>query len=103
MLRKYSRLLLFTAWIIPAAWTVTTDRTISGTIITAEDNTPLEGVQVSVKGTNRTSGSQADGVFYIPVKEKDSVLTFIHTDYEQQDIKLTGSNDYNITLKRKKG
>ncbi|WP_276483008.1 carboxypeptidase-like regulatory domain-containing protein [Paraflavitalea pollutisoli] len=102
MLRKYTRLLLLTAWIIPAAWSVTADRTISGTIVTADDNTPVEGVQVAVKGTNRTSGTQADGVFYIPVKEKDSVLTFTHSDYEQQDVKLTSSNDYTITMRHKK-
>lgn len=102
MLRKYTRLFWLMVWIIPAAWSATADRTISGTIITADDNTPVEGVQVLVKGTNRTSGSQADGVFYIPVKEKDSVLTFTHADYEQQDVKLTTSNDYTITLRHKK-
>lgn len=104
MIRKHTTLLLlFGAWLVLGAAPPPAERTITGTIASAEESTPLEGVQVTVKGTNRVSGSQADGIYYIPVAEKDSVLVFSHGDFQTQEVKLTESNEYNVLLHRKKG
>lgn len=77
-------------------------RTISGIITSQEDAAPLEGVTVIVKGSNRASGTQADGVYYINVSPGDSVLVFSYNDFQTQEVKLGSANEYNIILKRGK-
>ncbi len=101
MLHKSLLLLLLTASITQAAWSQHADRTITGTITADDDTSPLEGVLIAVKGTNRVSGSQADGIYYIPVTEKDSVLVFSHSEFETKEVKLAGGNEYNIKLQKK--
>ncbi len=75
-------------------------RTISGIIKSYEEATPLEGVLVTVKGTQRQSGSQPDGIYYITVSAKDSVLKFSYDGFYSQEIKITNASEYNISLKR---
>lgn len=73
-------------------------RTITGVITSAEESTPLEGVAVAVKGTKLLSGSQADGIYYINISDKDSVLIFSYPGYQTTEIRITASNEYNIAL-----
>jgi len=75
-------------------------RTITGIVTSYDESSPLEGVLVAVKGSNNQSGSQPDGIYYISVHPDDSVLIFSYSDFETQEIKISGSNEYNITLKR---
>ncbi|MEI9808952.1 MAG: carboxypeptidase-like regulatory domain-containing protein [Bacteroidota bacterium] len=75
-------------------------RTISGAITSAEDAAPLEGVSVIIKGSNRASGTQADGIYYITVSPGDSILVFSYADFQTQEIKLGSSNEYNIVLRK---
>lgn len=102
MLRKHTLLLLITAWALQGSWTAPAGRTITGIVTAADETGPVEGVQVSVKGTKVISGTQPDGVYYIPVTDKDSVLLFSHCDFQTQEVKLTAANEYNILLQKKK-
>jgi hypothetical protein len=94
-------LLLLTALTTQAIRAQHAGRTITGTVTAYEDTSPLEGVLIAVKGTDRVSGSQADGIYYIPVTEKDSVLVFSLSEFETQEIKLAAGNEYNIKLQKK--
>jgi peroxiredoxin len=76
-------------------------RTVSGIITSAEDAAPLEGVTVAIKGSNRASGTQADGIYYINISPGDSVIQFSLADFQTSEIKLTQANEYNVVLKRK--
>lgn len=67
-------------------------------IVVADDNTPLEGVMVRIKGTNRHSGSQPDGIYYIEVNSSDTALVFTRTGYNAGEIRLTGDAEYSIRL-----
>jgi len=73
-------------------------RTISGQVTSFDESTPLEGVLVSVRGTNWVSGSQQDGSYYIPVKEDDTVLVFSLNEFQTYEVRLTEENQYNIVL-----
>ena len=73
-------------------------RTITGTVTSFDGATPLEGVAVAVKGSNKTSGTQPDGVFYIEVDNKDSVLVFSYNGYQAAEVKLVNGNEYDISL-----
>lgn len=76
------------------------DRTLTGIVTSSEDAAPLEGVSVFIKGTNASSGTQADGIYYIKVKPSDSVVVFKLDGYEKQEVKITGNTEINIGLKR---
>lgn len=75
-------------------------RTLTG-MVTAENGTPLEGASVQIKGKRYFSGSQADGIYYIPVQVSDSVLVFRYAGYNTQEIKITGEREYNVQLLKK--
>ncbi len=77
-------------------------RMITGLIRAAEDQQPIQGVSVLVKGTKNISGSQEDGVYYIGVQPSDSTLVFTHPDYEQKEFLLTHETEYNVELKKKR-
>lgn len=74
-------------------------RTISG-VVSEEGGSPLEGVLVSVKGGGSSSGTQSDGQYYIEVPGGDSVLDFSLDGYKKREVRISGSNYYNITLSR---
>jgi hypothetical protein len=76
-------------------------RDISGKVIGFDDSLPIEGVTVSIKGALKSTGTQADGSFYIQVHApEDSVMVFSLSGYKIQELKLTNKNDYDVVLTR---
>jgi hypothetical protein len=73
-------------------------RTITGVVTSFEESLPIEGVRVSVKGTNKNSGTQPDGIYYITINTEDSILVFSFPGYESKEIKLGSSREYNVIL-----
>lgn len=74
------------------------NRIIRGVVTDADNAAPLEGVLVVAKASNLESGSLTDGVFAIPVGDKDSLLVFRFEEYETKEIRLTGDNEINVVL-----
>lgn len=74
-------------------------RTISGLVTSQDERQPIEGVRVSTKETGQTSGSQADGVYYINVSAKDSTLLFSFDGYQPETLSLQGRSSYDVVLK----
>lgn len=74
-------------------------RIITG-LITADDGSKLEGAAVWVKGTKNYSGSQPDGIYYLPVTARDTVLVFFYEGYDRQEILLNHETEYNVQLRR---
>src|SRR6187551_632994 len=97
--RKISLLALSTILSYSGSYGQVPSRTITGIIVSQTGANPLEGVSVFAKISNRYSGSQADGIYYINVNGADSVLIFSQENYQTQEIKLTAASEYNITLK----
>lgn len=75
-------------------------QTISGVVTSDAADEWLEGVQVTAPVSGRISGTQTDGVFYITVSDKDSVLKFTLAGYEPIQLKLTGRTDYTVKLRK---
>lgn len=75
---------------------VADDRTISGKVTDAKKQ-PLPGVSIMVKGTKRGTISNDNGDFQIKVSEGD-VITFSFTGYQQQEIAVGKTDNYQITL-----
>jgi len=63
------------------------EKTVTGTIESATDNSKLSGVTVTVKGTRSFTQTDANGVFSIKAREGD-VLLFTYVGYSQSSIKV---------------
>ena len=72
-------------------------RTVSGTIVD-EDDVPMIGANVVVKGTAIGSITDIDGSYTLQVPEGNNTLVVSYTGYETQEIELGASNIVNIVL-----
>src|SRR6185503_4117553 len=73
-------------------------RTITGTVLSDENKTPLAGVTVRVKGTRRITQTDANGKFSIQVNPGET-LQFSYVGYEPQDVKAGDGATIGINLK----
>lgn len=73
-------------------------RTITGTVLSDDNKTPLAGVTIRVKGTNRSTQTDANGNFSIQVNAGET-LQASYVGYEAQDIKPGAGNTVGISLK----
>ena len=74
------------------------ERTITGTIVSDDNKTPLHGVTVRVKGTRRIVQTDANGKFSIRVNPGET-LEVSYVGYQPQDVKLGTGDTVGITLK----
>lgn len=72
-------------------------RSVSGVVRSGEQNAPLAGVTVSVKGTNRIVQTDAQGRFTINA-ETGQTLQFTYVGHQMFEQRITNANNYNITL-----
>lgn len=72
-------------------------RQVTGTVISGEDNMPLPGVSVLVKGTTRGGVTDLDGNFSLNVQSGD-VLAFSFIGYVTQEVTVENQNNIDIIL-----
>ena len=72
-------------------------QTISG-VVTDENNLPIPGVNVIVKGTANGSSTDFDGNYTI-IASKGDVLQFTYVGYTTQEITVGDANTINVALK----
>jgi TonB-linked SusC/RagA family outer membrane protein len=81
----------------PAASAVSAPvQTVSGTVISNE-NEPLIGVTVTVKGTNKVAVTDTDGRYSIKCSSGD-VLEFAYVGFTTQDVKVGSSATIDVVL-----
>src|ERR1700755_409714 len=96
---KHYLLLLLIPLLLPTQETYSQHiRTISGLVTCREDASPVEGVAIYAKGAQKISGSQPDGMYYLEVSDKDSILVFKHNEFQTREVRLTSNTEYNIAL-----
>lgn len=76
-------------------------KTVTGTVTSATDNTPLIGASILVKGTSTGTITDVDGNFSIRVDE-DGVLVFSYTGYESLEVPVAGQTSINVTMEESK-
>ena len=74
------------------------ERTITGTILSEDNKTPLSGVTVRVKGTRRVVQTDANGKFSIKVNPGET-LQVSYVGYQTEDIKPVDGSTLGISLK----
>ena len=98
-MRKFLRSLTIVPFIIISLCSLAQEKTISGTVISGEDNkTPLNGVTIKVKGTQRSVLTDAIGFFSIKVNSGET-LQLTYVGFQPMEIKPGANNTLNITLK----
>ncbi len=75
------------------------DITIKGKVIALENNEPLPGVSVSVKGTNKGTTTNVKGEYSIVVSNEKEVLVFSFVGYQTQELIVGNKTDIDIILK----
>jgi iron complex outermembrane receptor protein len=73
-------------------------RTLTGIVIGSDDNAPLPGVIVKIKGFEEGTTTKVDGTFQIVVRNgKYLVVSFL--GYETQEVLIDGIKEFKISLK----
>ena len=71
---------------------------ITGSVVD-EQNAPLEGVSVEMKGSSIGTTTDAKGVFRLEIPNGKGILVFSHVGYEGIEIRIRGRSVLNATLK----
>ena len=74
------------------------ERTITGTVLSGEDDSPLPGVNVLVKGTSTGSITDIDGNFSIKVDETAKTMVFSFIGFQSQEVEIGSRSVFNISL-----
>lgn len=79
--------------------TVVVPITVKGTVLD-ENNEPIEGVSVVVKGKSLGTSTNAAGEFSLPGVDEGAVLVFSYTGFSDREVKVTGTTPVSIVLER---
>ncbi|WP_025142720.1 SusC/RagA family TonB-linked outer membrane protein [Pedobacter jeongneungensis] len=74
------------------------ERTITGTVTSQDDKSPIPGVNVKVKGTQIGVSTDANGKFSISLPSSSSTLEFSFIGYTTQSRAVSGAGPLNIVL-----
>jgi len=74
------------------------DRDVSGTVISADDNLPIPGVQVLVKGTSLGTTTDLDGKYSITVPETATTLVFRFIGMATKEVEIGAQTVIDATM-----
>ncbi len=94
MRKSYILLLMFTLF-VSSLWAQTIP--VSGKVTSAADNSPMPGVTVQVKGTQKGAITDINGSFKLDVASK-STLVFTFIGMKSKEVAVNGQNQINIQL-----
>ncbi|MFZ5940760.1 MAG: YfbK domain-containing protein [Bacteroidota bacterium] len=73
-------------------------QTITGTVTSADDGSPLPGVSVSIKGTARGTVTDFNGSYSIIIQPGDQTLVFSFIGMETKEVAIAGRNTINVAM-----
>ena len=74
------------------------NRTVTGTVTSSTDNSPLPGANVYVKGTTRGTVTNLDGFYTITLSPGDEVLVYSYVGYKDQQVTVGDQTSINVVL-----
>jgi TonB-linked SusC/RagA family outer membrane protein len=93
---KKSLLLSMFLWVMGVATSYAQDKSITGKVV-GDDGDGLPGVNITVKGSNRGTSSDAQGAFKLTVGA-NATLVFSSVGYNSQEVKVGNRTVINVTL-----
>ena len=94
---KRSSILLLFFMAIALSFVSAQERTVTGKV-TSEDDGPLPGVNILIKGTMKGTVTDADGNYQITVTGPDAELIFSSVGYVNQSIRVGDQTTLNVVL-----
>jgi hypothetical protein len=94
-MRKFL-LLSFLCVVAAHAWTQ--DRSVSGRVTSAEDNSPVPGANVVLKGTTNGTVTDSDGRFTLSVPTTAGTLVFSFIGLQTQEVAINDRAQIDVTL-----
>ncbi|HEY1201629.1 MAG TPA: carboxypeptidase-like regulatory domain-containing protein, partial [Niastella sp.] len=76
---------------------------ITGKVISANDQQPLPGVSVTIKGTSTGTATDAEGNFSFANVDNNATLVFSFVGYQTMEVPVKGRSAINITLQVEAG
>ncbi len=77
------------------------DKTITGTVTSAQSNDPLAGVNISVKGTTIGTFTDADGKYSLDVPSLQDTLQFSFIGFKTKTVPIDDQQQINVNLQSK--
>ena len=74
------------------------ERVVTGKVLSSDDNNPLPGVNVAVKGTSRGTTTDAAGTYRINVPNGGTVLVFSSVGFISQEIAIGSRSSIDVTI-----
>src|SRR5215218_9174650 len=96
-MRKFAPLLLAALMLFSGGIALAQERTISGTVISDDDNTPLMGVTVTNRNTNKKTQTNNAGYFTIAASKGD-VLMLTYVSYGRREFTVGDDNLVSIKM-----
>lgn len=74
------------------------DRTVSGKVTSAEDGTPVPGVNIVVKGTTTGAVTDLDGNYKLSVPADGAILVFSFVGLQTQEVTIGNRSTIDVTM-----
>lgn len=74
------------------------DQPVTGTVKDGANGNMLQGATISIKGTGKSTTTDAKGSFSISVPGSNSVLVISYVGYETQELTVGSNTNLNVTL-----
>ncbi|AGA78857.1 SusC/RagA family TonB-linked outer membrane protein [Echinicola vietnamensis] len=74
------------------------EKVITGTVVSSEDNSPLPGVSILLKGSGTGTVTDIDGKFTLEVPDEGAVLIFSSIGFVKQEVSVGDQTNLNITM-----
>lgn len=72
--------------------------TITGIVVSAEDNVPIPGVNVVIKGTSTGTTTNFDGQYTIDIESNNAVLVFSYIGFTSKEVPVGNSTKIDVSL-----
>src|SRR5687767_15148449 len=97
-MRKFLLLCLTAVFVLAYGVTQAQNRTVSGTITSSEDGSPLPGVNVLLKNTTEGTVSDGSGNYSLSVPESGGTLVFSFIGLVSQEVEIGTQSTINVTM-----
>src|SRR5690554_6129749 len=71
---------------------------VTGKVLSSDDQLPIPGVTVTLKGTSTGTVTDVSGSYSLPVSDPEGVLVFSFVGYATQELPINGRSIINVTL-----
>ncbi len=86
-------------FLLSLSFQVLAQKTVSGTITSSKDKSPLPGVTIAVRGSQVATQTDANGAFKLSVPSEKSILVVTAIGFETMEVSASGKSTVSLELK----